>query len=383
MSEHVGVVVVGGGIIGCSTAYHLAKKGVKDIVLLEKDFICSGSTGRCGAGVRQQWGTETNCTLSIKSVEAFEHLQEELDYPEDIEFKQGGYLMLAHSAPILEQFKKNVALQRRLGVDVSLVTPEEAREIVPMLDITVDNLFGAAFCHRDGHLNPFKATDAYARAARRLGVDIRTRTPVTGLVRTGDRVTGVDTPSGRITADTVVNCSGAWAGELCLMAGVETPLWAERHQILVTEPVEPCVGPMVMSLYHHFYCQQSPHGSFIMGLGLPEPKAFNIKADWSFARQMAQTVTRLLPPLKDLHVVRQWAGLYDMTPDAQPVLGKVPPLDNFYVAAGFSGHGFMLAPVTGQLMSEIITGQPTSVDVSMLDMGRFERGELFREPSVV
>lgn len=381
MTDRAAVVIIGGGVIACSTAYELAKVGVKDIVLLEKDFICSGSTGRCGAGIRQQWGTETNCTLAIKSMEMFENLQQELDYPEDMEFKQGGYLMLAYTDKMIEQFKKNVELQRRLGVDVSLISPEESRKIVPMLNI--DGLLGATFCHRDGHLNPFRVTDAYARAARRLGVDIRTRTAVTGIVRSGNRITAVETSQGRIEAGLVVNCSGAWAGEICRMAGVETPFYAERHQILVTEPVEPCVGPMVISLYHHLYCQQSPHGSFIMGLGLPEPKGFNIKAGWRFAREMAQKATELLPPLKDLHVVRQWAGLYDMTPDAQPVLGQLPPLDNFYVAAGFSGHGFMLAPITGQLMSEIITGRPTRVDVSMLDMGRFERGEFFLEPSVV
>ena len=383
MNEHADIVIIGGGVVGCSTAYHLAKMGgAGRIILLEKDFICSGSTGRCGAGIRQQWGTETNCTLAIRSMEMFEHLQEELDYPEDMEFKQGGYLMMAHTEHMLEQFRKNVALQRGLGVDVSLITPQEAREIVPMLN--TDGMLGATFCQRDGHLNPFRVTDAYARAAKRLGVEFRIRTEVTGLVREGDRITAVDTKAGRISAGKVINCSGAWAGELCRKAGVETPFYAEKHQILVTEPIEPCVKPMVISLYHGLYCQQSPHGSFIMGIGHPnEPRGFEVKADWRFAGEMASKVTHLLPRLKDLHVVRQWAGLYDMTPDAQPVYGLVPPLTNFYVAAGFSGHGFMHGPITGVLMSEIISGRPTSVDVSMLDMGRFKRGELFIEPSVV
>jgi sarcosine oxidase, subunit beta len=148
--------------------------------------------------------------------------------------------------------------------------------------------------------------------------------------------------------------------------------------------VEPMQGPMVMSFYHNLYCQQSPHGSFIMGIGHPdEPEGFNIRSSWQFLHEMAERVTKILPPLAGLNVVRQWAGLYDMCPDRQPILGEDVRVKGFYTAAGFSGHGFMIAPITGQIMAEMIVGKPTALPVHMLDVGRFSRGELFVEPSVV
>jgi sarcosine oxidase, subunit beta len=382
MIKQADVVIIGGGVIGCSIAYNLVKLGVGKVAVIERRYLASGATGRCGAGVRMQWGTETNCLLSRESLRILEHLPELLDIDIDIEFKQGGYLLLAYTDKMVEQFQKNLQLQNSLEIPSQWVTPEEARNIVPYLNI--EGLMGATFCAKDGHCNPFNVTAAYAKAARRLGVEIYTYTEVTEVLTEGSKITGVRTTQGDIQTCIVVNAAGGHAKLIGRMVDIELPIYPERHEILVTEPVEPMQGPMVMSFYHNLYCQQSPHGSFIMGIGHPdEPEGFNIRSSWQFLHEMAERVTKILPPLAGLNVVRQWAGLYDMCPDRQPILGEDVRVKGFYTAAGFSGHGFMIAPITGQIMAEMIVGKPTALPVHMLDVGRFSRGELFVEPSVV
>lgn len=382
MNKTADVVVVGGGIIGCSTAYNLARLGAGKVVLVERGFLASGSTGRCGAGMRMQWGTETNCLLSRESTRMLEKLPQILDVDIDIELKQGGYLLLAYTEKMVEQFKKNLVLQEKLDIPARWVTPSEAREIVPHLN--TDGLLGATFCPRDGHCNPFKTTAAYAKAARRLGVEILTHTKVTGIESECCRIKAVNTDRGDIHTPQVVVAAGGYTKELGRMVGVEIPVRPERHEILVTEPVEPIQESMVMSFHHNLYCQQSPHGSFIMGIGHPDlPESFDIRSSWQFLSEMAQRLITILPPLGRLNVVRQWAGLYDMSPDRQPILGPAGEVEGFHVAAGFSGHGFMIGPITGQIVAEKLLGLPTALPVDMLDAGRFQRGELFVEPSVV
>nr|WP_092068103.1 FAD-binding oxidoreductase [Dendrosporobacter quercicolus]NSL46943.1 FAD-binding oxidoreductase [Dendrosporobacter quercicolus DSM 1736]SDL70009.1 sarcosine oxidase subunit beta [Dendrosporobacter quercicolus] len=382
MINSADVVVIGGGVIGCSTAYNLAKLGAGKVAVIEKGYLASGATGRCGAGMRMQWGTETNCLLSRESVKMLANLPERLEVDVDIEFTQNGYLLLAYGDKMETQFKKNLELQHSLDIPSRWVTPREALEIVPFLNI--DELRGAAYCAEDGHCNPFMVTEAYARAARNLQVEIYTETEVQGIETKNGRILAVRTNQGEIKTNTVVNAAGGYAKTIGRMAGIELPIFPERHEILVTEPVEPTMGPMVMSFYHNLYCQQSPHGSFIMGIGHPdEPESFDIRSSWQFLRDMASRVIGILPPLAKLNIIRQWAGLYDMCPDRTPILGSSPQLKRFYTAAGFSGHGFMISPITGQLMAEMILNQPTTFPVQMFDAGRFERGELFVEPSVV
>lgn len=382
MIKSADIVVIGGGVIGCSTAYNLAKLGAGKVVVLEKSYLASGATGRCGAGMRMQWGTETNCLLSRESVKMLSHLPELLDVNVDIEFTQNGYLMPAYSEKMAEQFKQNLLLQNSLEIPARWVTPEESLEIVPFLN--TKGMFGATYCAEDGHCNPFKVTEAYAQAARNLNVEIYTDTEVKGIVTKNGKIIAVRTTQGDIQTDTVVNAAGGYAKTVGRMVGIELPIFPERHEILVTEPVEPTMGPMVMSFYHNLYCQQSPHGSFIMGIGHPnEPESYNIKSSWQFLRDMAERLVEILPPLAGLNIVRQWAGLYDMCPDRTPILGNSPALNRFFTAAGFSGHGFMISPITGQLMAEMVMGKPTAFPIQMFDAGRFERGELFVEPSVV
>jgi len=382
MNKTASVVIIGGGISGCAIAYTLAKKGVKDIVVIERDYLSSGATGRCGAGVRMQWGTEMNCKLAKYSIEFFERANEELDYEYDIEFKQGGYLIVASTEKEVNQFKKNIALQNSLGIPSRLLTPKEAKEIVPHMDET--KIIAATFNPKDGHLNPFHTTQAYANAAVRLGVEIMKYTTVTGINVENGKVVGVQTDKGYISTPVVVNAAGGYSQLIAKMVGIDLPVYSERHQILVTEPVAPMQGPMFMSFSLNIYCQQTPHGSFIMGRGdANEPRDLRITSSWHFMEEMAKTCTELLPPLKELRVVRQWSGLYNISPDRQPIYGPVKEVEGFYLACGFSGHGFMFGPVTGVVMAEAILGETPTIPVHMLDKDRFERGELLLEPSVV
>lgn len=380
MRKNADVVVIGGGTIGCAVAYNLAKKGFKNIVLLEKSFISSGSSGRCAAGFRQQWGTKINCLISRASAKIFKNLSEELDY-EDIEYTENGYLLITYEEHQAQMLEKNLKLQNSLGIPSKKLSPIEAREIVPYLNI--DKMVAAFYCGEDGHVNPFKATFAYATAAKRLGVEINTYTTVTGIETEGNRIKAVVTDKGTINTNLVVNASGPYSKYIGQMLGLSHPIEPERHQILITEPMDRLFEPMVMSFHHDSYCQQVPHGGFIMGYGHPhEPKGLNYKHDWTFLEEMAQKITYQLPILKDVRVVRQWAGHYDISPDGQPVIGGVPEIEGYYLSHG-CGKGFMLAPMIAQLTAELIAGEETTFPVDILNVERFKKGELINEPAVV
>ncbi len=383
MKSKADYVIIGGGISGCSIAYNLALQGAENIIVIEKSYITSGATGRCGAGVRQQWGTKMNCLLAKKSVEFFEKAQEILDYDGDIEFKQEGYLIIASDDQEAQQFKKNVALQNSLGIPSKVLTKEEALEIVPYLN--PEQVHSATFCHTDGHLNPFTMTDAYYKAAKRLGVEFYLYTEVLDILTDGHKVTGVLTDKGEVKTANVINAAGGWAKEIGELAGVEIPVYSRNHEILVTEPVEKMQGPMVISFSHNIYCQQTPHGAFIMGRGdKDEPKSHTMRSTWQFLDKMSKTVCTLLPKIGELRVIRQWGGLYNMSPDHQPIIGGTKDLRGFYMACGFSGHGFMLAPMTGLLLSELILGKTPSMPMENLSLERFEGKDMEEvETSVV
>jgi len=381
MIKKADIVIIGGGIQGCSIAYNLAKKGIKNIVILERNTCANGSSGRCGAGIRQQFGTKMNCILALESMKIFETLSEELDY--DIELNQAGYLMLAYTEKEMKQFKKNVALEQSLGIDAKVVTPGEAREIVPPLNL--EGILGGTFCQADGNVNPLYTTFAYAEAAQRLGVKYYPFTEATEIETENGRILSVMTDKGRIITSMIVNAAGGYSGPVGKMAGLDIPVYSQRHQILITEHIDLLWKPMLMSFSENFYFQQLPDGGILGGYGDPqnEVKGDNIESTWQFARTMAKKMVKLVPILKDVRMVRQWAGLYNMSPDAQPILGEHPELKGFYLSVGFSGHGFMLAPITGKLIAELIMEEKTSISIDKLDIGRFERGELIHEPSVV
>src|SRR6056297_2936367 len=284
MINKANIVIIGGGVIGASIAYNLADRGMKDIVVLEKNYISSGSTGSCGAGIRQQWGTKMNCLLSRKSMEIFENMNEILNTTRDIELKQGGYLLLAYSKKELDQFKENIKLQHSLDIPSRLLSVKEAQKIVPQLNVT--GVEGAAFCPTDGHANPFRVNQAYVEAAERKGVEFYTYTKAEDIVVKKGRIKKVVTDKGDIETNRVVNAAGGFSKEVGKMAGIEIPTKAERHEILVTEQVNSILKPMVMSFSYNIYCQQTPDGSFVMGYGDPdEPASHNIRASWQFLEE--------------------------------------------------------------------------------------------------
>ena len=374
------VVIIGGGVVGVATAYYLGKSGVKNVLVLERGTVCSGSTGRCGAGIRAQWGLELNCRMALASLDIFEQLDDELGLPTGL--NQGGYLLVAYKEKEWEQFKKNVELQHSLGIKTEIFTDKKrAHEICP--GVAVDDALGFTFHKRDGHADPFLTTFAYQEAAKRYGVTFSKFTEVTGLNVAGDKITGVVTTKGTVSCETVVNCAGPWAQDIAIMAGIKLPNWAERHEIIITEPVDPGVcPPMLMSFSGNYYIQQRPHGSIIAGESpAHEPLLEYTSTDHS-AASIAKSIMKMLPRAKDIRVVRQWAGYYDMTPDSAPILGETD-VKGFWHATGFSGHGFMLGPVAGEIMRDLINGKKPMIDPTIMDYHRFERGERIIEPNVV
>lgn len=374
------IVVIGGGIAGVCTAYYLAKSGRKNVVLLEKNTVASGSTGRCGAGIRAQFGLELNCRLGIASLDTFEHLEEELGFP--IDLRQPGYLVFAYTEKEWQQFKKNVELQHSLGIQSEIFTDVSiARELCPAANF--DDVIGFTYHKRDGHTNPFKTSFAFQEAAKRYGVKFCKFTEVTGLKVESGKIRAVETNRGTIECDTVINCAGAWAQDIAAMAGIILPNWAERHEILITEPVEAGVcTPLILSFSGNWYMHQRPNGSIISGESPSHGPVVSYTSTAHAPHSIARNMMRMLPCLKDVRVVRQWSGYYDMTPDAAPIIGETD-VKNFWHATGFSGHGYMLGPVVGQIMTALLNGDKPIVDPMIMDYHRFERGELIREPNVV
>lgn len=375
-------LIIGAGISGCSIAYNLAKKGRTNIAVIDKSYLTSGATGRCGAGVRQQWGTEMNCLLAKASIDFFEKAEEILEYNGDIEFSQEGYLIIAATPEEDRDFEKNVLLQQSLGIPARKITKEEAKQIVP--HINTDAFISATFCPTDGHLNPFKMTDAYYQAAKRLGVVFFFDEEVIDIIVKDNKIEKVITKKHEFITNNVINAAGGYANEIGDLVGVDIPVYPERHEILVTEPIEKIQGPMVMSFSKNIYCQQVPHGSFVMGRTTPnEVPGHNITSSWQFLDAMSKTLCEILPPVGELRVIRQWAGLYNMSPDRQPIISDCD-LAGFYIACGFSGHGFMFAPMTGLLLSEIILKEKLSIDITDLHLNRFKEKKTFAfEKSVV
>ncbi len=381
MKTRAECVVIGGGVIGTAIAYYLARAGLTDCVVLESSYLASGATGRCGGGIRQQWSTEANTKLAIESVKAFRGLEEELE--RDIEFLQGGYLVLAYTDDDVEQFEKNVTLQRGLGLDVETLSPSEiTSRVVPHLN--TDGVRMATYCADDASANPFLTTQAYADAARRLGVEIELFTPVRRILTEGGRVTGVETSRGTISAPIVVNAAGSHSIPLARTAGVELPIAPYRREILVTEPLERFFHPMIISFSFGIYFRQVKHGAVIGGFGDPdEPPGFNETSSLGFLTTMSRKLAHLMPRLRSVKIVRQWAGLYDITPDAQPILGEVDEVGGFFQANGFSGHGFMIAPKVAMLVAQDVRGETPDLDIERLHPRRFAGGKITQDRSVV
>ncbi len=379
MKDRAEVVIIGAGINGCALAYELAKRG-KDVVVLEKHYICYGATGRCGAGIRQQWATKENALLAKKSVEIFERLSEELGY--DIGLRQGGYLIAIHDEEEMRQAKKNVEMQRSIGLPVKIISPDEIKEIAPILDPEGMEAIAATFCPTDGHANPFKTTYAYARAAKKLGAKIYKFTEVKDIRVKDGKVEEVVTNRGKIKTKYVVNAAGAWSKEIAKMVGINMPNKPIRKEALVTEPIERLFDCMVISFKHGIYFSQQEEGQILGGIPSPEEKiGYYTEPTFSFLKHMAYMLGKYAPPLKHINILRQWTGFYDVTPDALPILGETN-IEGFIQCNGFSGHGFMIAPMVAKLLAQLICQEKLDMPIDRLSMERF-KGKITKEKAVV
>jgi sarcosine oxidase subunit beta len=381
MKNKAEVVIIGGGVNGCSLAYRLAKKGL-DVVLLERKYLSSGATGACGAGIRQQWSTKENASLAIQSVKIFEQLSKELG--QDIEFRQGGYLIAVHDKKEMKQAEKNVAMQRSLGLKVDILTPEQITEIVPILDVKGMKAIGATFCPTDGHANPFRTTFAYADAARKLGAEINTHTTVTDVKIKNKEISSVVTDKGTIQTTIVVNAAGIDSKAIAEMVHVKLPLTPFRKEIMATERLQPLFEAMVISFKDGIYFSQQKEGQIVGGIPIPEEKGgYKTMPTFAFLSHMSQTLTRYAPVLKHVNVLRHWTGFYDVTPDARPILGEVKEVKGFIQCNGFSGHGFMISPMVSKLLARLIAEKKTSEELDNLLLDRFKGKNIEKELSVV
>jgi sarcosine oxidase subunit beta len=372
------IIIVGGGVNGMACAYNLARRGMKDIVVLERGYPGCGATGRCGGGIRQQWGLEENVILARESVKIFENLSAELGY--NIFFRQGGYLMLLYDESEKALVQKTIPMQNRLGVPTRLLGLRETAEIAPGLNL--EGVLGAAFCPTDGTAYPYAVLWGYAEAARKHGASVYVHTPVESVTRNNGTFT-VQANGTTFEAPRLLNTAGAFTRDVARMLGVEIPTHPVKHEIAVTEPLKSFLSPMVISVKYGFYFSQSLRGEIVGGIGLDnEPSSHSSKSSPEFLFKYARALRNVFPSLGKARIIRQWAGSYDMSPDHRPIVGGVDGLDGYYHACGFSGHGFMLSPIVSRLMAELITTGETSLPIDTLSLERFQ-GELTHDPYVV
>jgi sarcosine oxidase subunit beta len=383
LPDRADVAIIGAGVMGLALAYNLARRGRKRVVVLDANYLAWGASGRNGGGVRQQWSTEMNIRLMQESVEICAGFAQEMGI--NVWMRRGGYLFLARTEGARAGMERNVALQNRCDVPTRMITLAEAQAIVPELDPDpAQPIAGACYNATDGIVFPWPFLWGYARAAARRGVTIHTRTPVTAIERDGARFRLV-TPRGTFGAERVVCAAGAWSPRVAELVGVRLPTWPARHEILSTEPLKPFLKPMVSVLESGLYFSQSLRGEVVGGVSLPEPEEERGAAPASevrmgsrllFLETMARGMTELVPRLGHVKVVRQWAGPYDMSPDGDPLVGEAPGVPGFYVCCGFTGHGFMMAPVVARHYADYLCGDRPHAFFEAWRADRFEGGGL-------
>ena len=377
------IVIIGGGVMGASTAYHLAQRGCHDVLLLERQrFFGQGATGKCAGGIRYQFSTAINIRLSQLSLPMLERFEEEIGQPIDLRWP--GYLFLLTNEADVERFRGNVALQQRLGVPTVWLSGEEVRRRVPQL--AAEDVLAGTYHDGDGIADPNGVVAGYIRAARRLGVQALAETEVTDVTVEAGKIAGVVTPRGSVACEVVVNAAGPWSAAVGEMADVPLPVTPLRRQMLTTTPLPeldpdfPFVIDFAQSLYFH----REGEG-VLTGMSNPhEEPGLDESVDEAWELVHMEAAIERLPLLTQAGRMAHWAGLYEVTPDAHPIIGGVPSLPGYYLATGFSGHGFMHGPAAGLLLAEIImNGKATTLDVSMLDYGRFAEGRLIQEYNVI
>jgi glycine/D-amino acid oxidase-like deaminating enzyme len=369
------VVIIGGGCMGASVAYHLTRRGISDIVLVERErLLATGSTGRNAGGVRHQFSNEANIRLSIESIGLLEHFADEVGQP--IDFHQDGYLFLLSSQNSVETFERNVALQRRLGIDVEWLDAPAAERRAPGLDAT--GVLGATFCARDGIADPNGVTMGFAKAAQSRGAAIERDTEATAIRVEQGRIAGVDTTRGSIDTRIVVNAAGPWAraiGRLVSGGGVHVPVDPVRRHIFIAAFEQPAAVPtshiMVIDFDTTFYFHREGAG-VLFGMGDPREKpSFDTTVQWDFLPEVIDVAVKRLPALAAASISHAWAGLYEMSPDGNPIIGPVPAVAGLFAINGFSGHGFQHSPAAGRILADLIAGRDPGLDVRPFAFDRF------------
>ncbi len=376
------VVVVGGGIVGLASAYYLADRGA-DVTVLEKASVGAGATDRAAGGIRAQFSTTVSIRLSQASIAVWETFEEEFGV--DIGYRRPGYMYLAREEPTADLFRETIPFQNDHGVESRFLTPEEAKDYVPRL--RTDQYVGAAYCPTDGFADPHLGLQGFSQAATKAGADVHTGVEVTDLRRDGAAVVGAVTTDGAYEADYVVNAAGAWSPQVAAMAGLDLPVTPRRRQAVVVDPERGVPGstPLVTDLDDGCYFRPEREGQALVGGHFEtddptqDPDDYRTSTDMDWTREVldhAGTVADYFGP--ETEIVRGWAGLYAMTPDHHPVIEESLP--GLITATGFSGHGFMQSPGTGQVVADLVfEGKARTVDVAPLRRDRFDRGEALHE----
>lgn len=390
MRDRAEIVVVGAGIMGLSIAYHLARAGTTDVVVLDKGYLCGGASGRNGGGIRAQWSSEANVRLMQESIRMCRDFASEFKI--NVWLRQGGYLFLARDEARRRALEASVKVQNECGLGTRMLTPKEARKIVPELDASA--IVAASYNPDDGVVFPWPFVWGFAQAARKLGVEVETFRDVVGFDVSGKRIDAVVTqrlgpdgsrgPLERIRTHRVVNAAGAWSPRIAKLLGVALPNTPHRHEICSTEPLKPWLRPLVADLGDGLYFSQSTRGEIVGGIGQKRvPEGLDQNSSFAFLGLYARALVRACPVLADVKVLRQWAGCYDITPDQNPIVGEVDAVEQFHQASGFMGHGFMMAPVMGKLIAEQIREPKPLPLFERWNLRRFEEGKLLSEAMII
>lgn len=376
------VVIIGGGVIGASIAYYLTKLGCRNVVVIERDLLASGSTSRAAGGIRQQFSTAVNIRLSRLSVPVYERFAEEFGQP--VDFHQVGYLFLLTDPALMPQFQASVALQQQLGVPVQFLTPAQAGALVPQLNL--EDVLAATFCPTDGYADPYSATQGFAARARAQGAFFAEMTEVQSIHVERGRIVGVGAGGGFVATEQVIIAAGAWSADAGLLAGVRIPVEPYQQHAFVTGPFAdlPPDPPLTVDFASGLYFRREGPGVLVGMSNKDETPGFKTDVNWPFLEQVVNAAVHRVPALRSAEILRAWSGFYEVTPDHHPIIGRVPGVTGLYCCAGFSGHGFMHAPAAGMAMAEIIVqGRATTLDVSGLSITRFREGHIIEERAVI
>ncbi|MBI2324334.1 MAG: FAD-binding oxidoreductase [Chloroflexi bacterium] len=375
------VVIVGGGVIGASIAYHLTARGVRSVLVLERETLGAGSTGKNAGGIRLQFSSEVNVRLSQLSLPRFERFEDEFGI--DIAFQQVGYLFLITEERDIPAFQRSLALWQRLGVPARKVEVDEIRSIFPELAVH-DVLFGT-FCGKDGHADPMSILNGFVARARAAGATFREHAAVSGIDLERGRVRAVHVGDERIACDLVIDAAGAWAPQIAAMVGVVVPIRPLRRHIFVTDNAAGIDHPIPLTIeFASTLYMHRESGGILLGMADPNDRpTYSETVNWDFLPAVVERGLARLPLLERTSVRTGWAGLYEDTPDKHPILGCVDGVEGFVMAAGFSGHGLMHAPAVGAIIADRIVGRPSSFDIAPLRLARFNTGEPVREHNVI